>query len=488
MPKRLEELYTIEEELGSGSYAQVFRCIHKETGKHYAVKVINRTKAGSKGVQTTQNEVAILQSLAHDNVIKVKEKIETNSSIYIVLEVVSGGELFDKIVELKHYSERMAAKLIRHILETLKYLHEQGIAHRDLKPENLLLKEKLTTKVELDADGQVTGDASTKVEDILTNIKLVDFGFAVRFTKDARDLTECCGTPNFIAPEILEYGIFKATDKGYNEKCDVWSTGVLAYILLCGYPPFHANNRNEMFKKIVAGKFLFHKGTVWEKISNEAKDFVTRLMVTDPDKRPSAEQALEHPWMKSAAEPDAPNASSSAHLSEALTELRSFAKQKFRRGIFTLDAVRRLRYISKCKELGIKTNSALVNQLDAAELTVLDLNNNYVGTKGLQAALDSIAESTTVSTVRLNDNQIDKEGVAIVSDTLKHHPTVTSVDLSNNPISKLAARTLLSLIQTNTNIVELKLNNTEVDAAFMKKIEAQLERNQQKQLRPSAAA
>eukprot|EP01012_Entosiphon_sulcatum_P023562 TRINITY_DN2863_c0_g1_i3.p1 TRINITY_DN2863_c0_g1~~TRINITY_DN2863_c0_g1_i3.p1 ORF type:complete len:218 (-),score=43.99 TRINITY_DN2863_c0_g1_i3:79-732(-) len=166
------------------------------------------------------------------------------------------------------------------------------------------------------------------------------------------------------------------------------------------------------------------------------------------------------------------------HLEEALKDLKLFnAKQKFKVIIFAAEATHRMQYITKCKELGIKTNSALVQQLQAPELTTLDLNSNYLGTKGLQAALAALSESTTVHTVKLRDNQIDNNGVTIICDLLKNHPSVTSVDLSNNPISQLAARHLLALIQTNHLIIDMKLDGTFVKPTFMTKIDAQLGRN-----------
>eukprot|EP01006_Ploeotia_vitrea_P006548 TRINITY_DN13714_c0_g1_i1.p1 TRINITY_DN13714_c0_g1~~TRINITY_DN13714_c0_g1_i1.p1 ORF type:complete len:495 (-),score=59.01 TRINITY_DN13714_c0_g1_i1:125-1609(-) len=476
MPRKLEDEYSIEEALGSGSYAEVYRCTHKKTGQNYAVKIINKAKAGPKGIKTTQNEVEILKALNHPNVINVKDYFESNSSMYIVLEIVSGGELFDKIVELKHYSEHLAAKLIRHIVITLKYLHDNKVCHRDLKPENLLLKTRLKKTVPVDEQGNVQAasqEEQKEVEDILTSIKLVDFGFAIAFEHGKRTLTECCGTPNFIAPEILEYGIFKTTREGYNEKCDMWSTGVLTYILLCGYPPFHANNRSQMFKKIVEGRYTYHKNTVWEKISPEAKEFISRLLQTSVEKRMSAQEALDHPWMQASLQRD-------DHLEEAMRDLKLYtARQKFRGAILGVEAAHRVMYFLQCKELEIKPNSALSKQLEdnGEEITEMDLSNNYLGAKGLQAALQTIQNSETIHTLKLKDNQIDNAAVTIIVDCLKTHSSITAIDLSSNPISQLAGRQLLHLLQQNHRIVDMSLEGTYIKPTFMKKINAQLARN-----------
>eukprot|EP01012_Entosiphon_sulcatum_P008648 TRINITY_DN14747_c0_g1_i1.p1 TRINITY_DN14747_c0_g1~~TRINITY_DN14747_c0_g1_i1.p1 ORF type:complete len:472 (-),score=106.16 TRINITY_DN14747_c0_g1_i1:242-1657(-) len=458
MPK-LEDEYSIEDSLGSGSYAEVFRCKHRVSGEHFAVKVISKVKAGDKGVKSTLHEVELLKGLDHPSIIHFHAYFETSAFQYIVLEIVSGGELFEKIVELKHYSEMSAALLTRNLCTTLAYLHSKGVCHRDLKPENLMLKSRVVT----------TSDQQF-LQELLTNIKLVDFGFAIRFEKGKRTLTDCCGTPTYIAPEILQYGMFRTAQEGYNESCDMWSTGVLTYVLLCGYPPFHAKQRIDLFKRICEGKFLFHKQTQWDVISSEAKDFIQKLLVTDPNQRLTAEGALQHPWLAQQQKDE--------HLTQAITELMVFnARTKLRGATFGLEAVHRLMYITRCKELQIKPNSAMVKQLDqTTDLEVLDLTNNYVGPKGLQAALQAITGSN-VTTLRLADNQIDNDGLQIVLDVVKTHPSITSLDLSNNPLSQLAGRQLLTLLQEDHNIIELKLENTFIKDMMLKKIEAQVERN-----------
>eukprot|EP01002_Notosolenus_urceolatus_P000484 NODE_1118_length_1571_cov_78.861367_g921_i0.p1 GENE.NODE_1118_length_1571_cov_78.861367_g921_i0~~NODE_1118_length_1571_cov_78.861367_g921_i0.p1 ORF type:complete len:464 (-),score=115.94 NODE_1118_length_1571_cov_78.861367_g921_i0:104-1495(-) len=451
------EKYDMGEKLGSGSYAEVFLCKEKSTGQEFAMKMLDKKKAGAKGMKAAFAEVDILRSLNHPNVIGLRDAFETEKDLVMVLELVRGGELFDKIVALKHYSEDTAAQLARNLTQCIKYLNDQGVAHRDIKPENLMLRNK-----------HVEGERLT--EGLLTDIKLVDFGFAVRF--DQRPFDECCGTPNFIAPEILQFGIFKTIPTGYTERCDMWSIGVLVYILLCGYPPFHDKSRTGMFKKIVAGKFWFHKGTVWEKISEEAKDFVQRLIRVEPGTRMTADEALQHPWLLSARN-DEP-------LPEALNELQIFnAREKMKGAVYGIGAVTRLMFLNKCKALNAKPNTGLLDtltEMNDHNCEVLDQSSNYLGKKGISALVEILPTLTSLSTLVLRDNQIDNEVVQILCQGIRSHPTLASVDLRGNPISLMGARALLNTLQANHRIRNLDLD-TDDCKAYKSKIQEQLERN-----------
>lgn len=351
-------------------------------------------------MKAAESEVAILRKLSHPNIIYVKDCFDSPASLYIVLEIVQGGEVFDKIVELKHYSEDIAARMVYNLCSTLQYMHSNRICHRDLKPENLMLKDKA-------AKNPIAENSDQHLfENILTNIKLVDFGFAIEFEPGKRELTECCGTPNFIAPEILSYGYFKDSNIGYNEKVDLWATGVLAYILLCGYPPFHATSQRALFKRIRDGVFVFHQNTAWDNISADAKDFIQKLLNVDVNERYSADQALKHQWLSDGGL----TARNPAPLTNTQAELKKFnARKKMRGAIFSIQAAHRAIYLARCMEMNIKPNSGVVKILDTKEddLTILDFNNNYLGVKGLTAALASIQESNTVHTLKLKNNQLD---------------------------------------------------------------------------------
>eukprot|EP01092_Planopodium_desertum_P003606 TRINITY_DN16666_c0_g1_i4.p1 TRINITY_DN16666_c0_g1~~TRINITY_DN16666_c0_g1_i4.p1 ORF type:complete len:278 (-),score=68.07 TRINITY_DN16666_c0_g1_i4:70-813(-) len=207
-----------------------------------------------------------MKKVNHRNIIKLKAVFEDPKKVYLVMELVTGGELFDRIVEKGSYSERDAAVLVAKIVDAIANLHEQKIAHRDLKPENLLLKSKKSD----------------------TSVKIADFGLS-RMIDEKAMMQTACGTPGYVAPEVL-----KAT--GYGEEVDMWSIGVIAYILLCGFPPFYGDTIPEIFEQIMAADFEY-PDDYWKGISKSAKDFINKLLVVDPKKRLTARDALSHPWL-----------------------------------------------------------------------------------------------------------------------------------------------------------------------------------------------
>jgi len=257
--------YEITEELGRGAFSIVKLAIDKETGEKFAVKIINKTTIG-QDMGRLATEISILKQVDHPNVIVLKETVDTKNCLFIITELVTGGELFDKIVELGSYSESKAATVIRKMVSAIGYLHGKGIVHRDLKPENLLLKN--------DKD--------------MTEIKIADFGLS-KIVETKLMMQTACGTPGYVAPEILQ-------SKGYDKEVDLWSIGVITYILLCGFPPFYNDNIAELFEQIMNAEYDFpHE--YWHTISAEAKDFVRKLLVVDPKQRMTAEDALAHPWL-----------------------------------------------------------------------------------------------------------------------------------------------------------------------------------------------
>ena len=214
-----------------------------------------------------QNEIDILTHVDHPNIVKLFEVYEDLDSYSLVMELMTGGELFDTILEKEQFSEREAAETVRPIIDAINYCHSLNIIHRDIKPENLLFSTKVP---------------STRV------IKVSDFGLA-RFISNETLATTTCGTPGYVAPEILE-------QKPYGKECDYWSIGVVLYILLCGFPPFYDEDNMILFEKIKHGKYDF-PSPVWDQISAEAKDIIKNLLIVDPSKRWNCEQLLRHPWI-----------------------------------------------------------------------------------------------------------------------------------------------------------------------------------------------
>jgi len=229
---------------------------------------LKKKTPGDEELQLLHQEIDIMKKLQHKNIIALYEVFEEEETIYLILELVTGGELFDQIVSRGVYSERDAANVIRQILEAVSYMHQNGIAHRDLKPENLLCG---------GPDGSV--------------IKVTDFGLSKDFGKGS--LKTSCGTPDYVAPEVLK-------GQNYDNSVDVWSVGVICYILLCGFPPFYGNNDQQIFEKIMKAKYDFPSPD-WDDISDDAKEFIQAILVLDPSDRPTAADCLQAPWIVSQA-------------------------------------------------------------------------------------------------------------------------------------------------------------------------------------------
>eukprot|EP01103_Thecamoeba_quadrilineata_P002224 TRINITY_DN12218_c0_g1_i1.p1 TRINITY_DN12218_c0_g1~~TRINITY_DN12218_c0_g1_i1.p1 ORF type:complete len:429 (+),score=105.57 TRINITY_DN12218_c0_g1_i1:62-1288(+) len=260
------EVYNMGKELGSGGFSIVKECVHKQTKVKRAAKIINKKGLSSGELQLLTREVAIMEKLHHPNIVELVEVFDEPDKLILILELVKGGELFDKIVEKGCYSEKDAAHITQQILEAVFYLHGNGITHRDLKPENLLC----------------VGDAAEV-------IKIADFGLS----KEGEDLRTSCGSPGYVAPEILQ-----GSDV-YDQTVDVWALGVITYVLLCGFPPFYGDSPQELCQRIVAGKYSF-PDPEWTYISVQAKDFVQQCLNIHASSRPSSKQLLTHPWMTTA--------------------------------------------------------------------------------------------------------------------------------------------------------------------------------------------
>lgn len=264
--KAFEDSFLLGKELGRGATSCVFKCEQRGTSMNWAVKIINK----NVDKKVVCSEIGILLRLFNPFVIRLKEVFETPTQIFLVLELVTGGELFDRIVTRGQYTEKDAARAISDILHGVQYIHANGVVHRDLKPENLLYE-------------CMTDDSK---------LKLADFGLS-RIIEPEVQMSTVCGTPGYCAPEVLK------GDK-YTPSVDMWSVGVIAYILLCGYEPFFAENEFEMYRKIIKGEYKFDE-EYWSEISENAKDVVRKLLVIDPKKRLTATEALRLPWVKGVA-------------------------------------------------------------------------------------------------------------------------------------------------------------------------------------------
>lgn len=350
----LKKKYSIGHKIGTGGFAVVRECkirkgwkgqiLHEkmenkedtsnndnnDNDKHkqlYALKVINKTNLQKDDLVILESEVAIMRLMASfdtdehstpeqiqkkmqlgnsENIVRLHDVFDSRSKLCLVLDLCSGGELFDRIIEKGHFNEKMAAQSFRQMCEALSFMHNLQIVHRDLKPENLLFASKL--------------DSSA--------LKLIDFGLAGS-CKDG-PLKTPCGTPNYVAPEILRR-------QPYGIQVDMWSAGVILYIILCGFPPFYDENDDlgRLYRKIKRADYDM-PSPYWDSISDDAKDLVRKLLKPDPKKRLKAHEALKHPWIE--------NASDKNVISkDRLANLKRFQYiRRLRRGVRAIVAVLRL--------------------------------------------------------------------------------------------------------------------------------------------------
>uniref|UniRef100_A0A8C7TX96 non-specific serine/threonine protein kinase n=1 Tax=Oncorhynchus mykiss TaxID=8022 RepID=A0A8C7TX96_ONCMY len=258
--------YEMKEDVGLGAYSVCKRCIHKITSVEYAVKIIDRAK------KDPSEEIEILLRYGqHPNIITLKDVYDDGKYVYLVMELMRGGELLDRILHQKSFSERETSAVLCTITKTVEYLHSQGVVHRDLKPSNILYVDE-------------TGDPES--------IRICDFGFAKQLRAENGLLMTPCYTANFVAPEVLK-------KQGYDAACDIWSLGILLYTMLAGFTPF-ANGPNdtpeEILARIGSGKYALIGGN-WDTVSDAAKDIVTKMLHVDPHQRLTAPQVLRHQWI-----------------------------------------------------------------------------------------------------------------------------------------------------------------------------------------------
>ncbi|KAL8577458.1 hypothetical protein ACOMHN_021910 [Nucella lapillus] len=277
LPKELTDKYTLTKVLGRGACGEVRLAFVKGSCEKFACKIISKKKfsvGGSSAINMASQvmgEVRILKSMKHPCIIGIEDVIDTPETLYILLELVEGGELFDKVVSIEKYPEATSKLLFYQMVCACKYLHEQGITHRDLKPENILLA--------TDADE--------------TLIKVTDFGLS-KFVDAGSMMKTFCGTPTYLAPEIL----VTAGTGAYTKAIDCWSLGVILFIMLSGYPPFSDERKDmDLPKQIMGGHYTFPK-QYWEDVSTDAVDLMKKLMTVDPKKRITLSDALNHPWLK----------------------------------------------------------------------------------------------------------------------------------------------------------------------------------------------
>ncbi|VWU50087.1 calcium-dependent protein kinase, putative [Hepatocystis sp. ex Piliocolobus tephrosceles] len=269
--EKKKKKYKFGKVLGCGSFGVVRECVDRETKEIYAVKIIKKKKKHKKIFNfegMVKNEIKYLSLMSHDNIIKLKDFFEDRKKFYIILEKCDGGELFYKVIQNKCLMENESVQIVKQICNALEYLHSNNIIHRDIKAENFLFKHKNTK-----------------------NIKLIDFGMAKRV--NCEYLTELCGSPHYISPELIR--------KKYTMSSDIWALGVMVFFMLTGRYPFEGKNTPKVVDEIL-NKNINWKDKEFSSLSVEAVDFLKRLLERNEKKRMTANQALNHPWIKSRSE------------------------------------------------------------------------------------------------------------------------------------------------------------------------------------------
>ncbi|RYG64263.1 serine/threonine-protein kinase [archaeon] len=315
-----ENFYKLDEQIGKGGFAVVKIAYSLQNDSKVAVKIL-KSKENPLDVEAFEREYRLLKSLNHPNIVTVHGFHHDSEKICMVLEYMEGGELFDRIVEKKVYTEGMARHAFQMMLEAVGHIHSHNIIHRDLKPENLLL--------------------SSKEDD--STLKVCDFGLA-RELNDEEELISRAGTPDYIAPEIVQ-------SRPLGKPVDMWAAGVILFILLGGYSPFHKREKAIMFHRISTAHYTFHPAR-WAHISDEAKDLIKKLLQVNEESRLTVQEALSHPWMQ-----EMDGVVLERDLTGNLSQLRQFnAMRKLRASVHVIIMANRM------KKLGQSTKEDSVDE------------------------------------------------------------------------------------------------------------------------------
>jgi len=317
---KVGNFYEIGDQLGSGAYSVVVKATEKHSGRDWAIKIVDKN---STGMADMRGELSVMSKLNHDNIVTFKEVFDHPEGFYVVLELISGGELFDRIIELKRFTEKDAAQTMIQAFRAIDHMHDVNLVHRDIKPENLLLSDKSAN----------------------ATIKLADFGFATICTSDT-GLSDLLGTPEYMAPELVA---LRDVEGGYGKSVDIWALGVVLYILLSGIHPFQIEDEDQMLANIQAGKWKW-LGRNWDKVSDEGKDLITKMLDPNPKSRPTVKECLAHPWFKTQVD---------VALDDVAEEIKKFqARKELKGAINTVIASNKMRQLLGKLPLNIKPAAA----------------------------------------------------------------------------------------------------------------------------------
>jgi calcium-dependent protein kinase len=343
----LEDHYIVHDkhELGRGTYGRVLRVTHRGTGRDYACKCINITRLEPRQVSKLYSEISIMREMDHPHIVRLREVFYTKRQLYAVMDLCTGGELFNLVTENPGdcASEAQIAQTVRRMLGAISYMHQHGIVHRDLKLENWLLESP----------------------DDLNSIKLIDFGLSKHFVQEEH-MHQAVGSTYYVSPEVL-LGC-------YTSKCDLWSMGVITYMMLSGAPPFWGSTDQQVRNRIVRGTFDM-PDSLFKNVSSEAQDFITKLLEVNPDKRYDADQAAHHPWIQHSVNRVHPKGQlmKKNDLSQALRKYSQFSK--FRRAILNVVA----RHMAPAELVSLRETFHGIDQDNSGTLSMQELANALQG-------------------------------------------------------------------------------------------------------------
>nr|DAD29749.1 TPA_asm: hypothetical protein HUJ06_031217 [Nelumbo nucifera] len=357
----IESTYELGRELGRGEFGVTYLCTDKSTGEQFACKSISKKKLRTAiDVEDVRREVEIMRHLPnHPNIVSLKDTYEDDNAVHLVMELCEGGELFDRIVARGHYTERAAAAVTRTIVEVVQVCHKHGVMHRDLKPENFLFANKKET----------------------APLKAIDFGLSM-FFKPGDRFTEIVGSPYYMAPEVLK--------RNYGPEVDVWSCGVILYILLCGVPPFWAETEQGVAQAIIRSVLDFTRDP-WPKVSDNAKDLVKKMLDPDPTQRLTAQQVLDHPWIQNAKK--APNVSLGETVKARLKQFSVMNKLKKR----ALKVI--AEFLSVEEVAGIKEAFEMMDTGNNGKITIEELRDglqklgHHIPEPDVQILMDAVSNT-----------------------------------------------------------------------------------------------
>lgn len=457
--------YVFLEELGHGAYGTVTKAKRKQPtrpGLHggnqssssskqefFAVKHIDKRRAGQKGLREVFGEVETMTLLNHPNIVHLEETYQDENSLFIVMEFVAGGELHKALKRAGRFSEQQTRRITMNLLFAVDYIHQKGIVHRDLKPANCLLTEE--------------GELS---------LKIADFGFAVMAGSESC-LTSFCGTTAYMAPEIL-------LDMPYGKPVDIWAIGVIVYLLLSGDYPFVSSAGVELTEEICEGHFTFD-GPTWKEVSPGAKDFISRCLVVDASKRMTVRDALKHLWIKSAISMDL---SKSGSENDNAPRRKRSGRMLFRGGAIAVMAAHRLLFVNKCQSLRregadfplLMSFSFLVGRKFVApgnQLNCAGMFQSYP--RAVMSLMPMVEACTTLDVLDLSNNNIDSlEATQAILRAVTGHPSLQTLILDNNPFPQLTGRSLLRLARAPGRLRVISIQNTPITPDVVQQITTNL--------------